>query len=195
MARRCAGGGEERPYRFYRHWEAFPRRWFDEAIRRLGWVEERNLIVERRVTGEDPGRRKTAAAELIAANPDVIVAAGLIDALPVRALTRTIPIVVISGWDLVEAGLADSLARPGGNVTGIVVLGGELDGKRLQLLHELMPGGDTDLDIGLRRKPEKHASHHRHRGVGTPTRTAGYREASKRGGRIRRRLCRRRSRP
>jgi len=119
--------------------DTFPRRWFDEGMRRLGWIEGRNLVVERRVTGEDPERRKTAAAELVAANPDVIVAAGTIDALPVLALTRTIPIVVIIGVDLVEAGLADSLARPGGNVTGMTVLGGELDGKRLELLRELVP--------------------------------------------------------
>ena len=64
---------------------------------RLGWVEGRNFTVERRLTGEDPERRKTAAAELIAADPDVIVAAGIIDALPVHAQTRTIPIVVIAG--------------------------------------------------------------------------------------------------
>jgi putative tryptophan/tyrosine transport system substrate-binding protein len=114
--------------------EAFPRRRFDEAMQRLGWIEGRNLVVERRVTGEDPERRKTAAAELVAANPDVIVAAGVPDALPVRAQTRTIPIVVIAGPDLVEAGLASSLARQGGNVTGMTVLAGELDGKRLELL-------------------------------------------------------------
>ena len=119
--------------------EAFPRRWFDEAMRRLGWVEGRNLIFERRVTGEDSVRRKTAAAELIAAKPDVIVAAGLIDVLPVHALTRTIPIVVVAGLDLVDAGLADSLARPGGNVAGMTILSQELDGKRLELLHELVP--------------------------------------------------------
>jgi ABC-type uncharacterized transport system substrate-binding protein len=119
--------------------EAYPRRDFDEALRRLGWIEGRNLVVERRVTGEDPERRKTAAAELIAANPDVIVAAGMIDALPVHALTPTLPIVVIGGSDLVEEGLAASLARPGGNVTGIVVLRGELDSKRLELLRELVP--------------------------------------------------------
>jgi putative tryptophan/tyrosine transport system substrate-binding protein len=119
--------------------EAFPRRWFDEAMRRLGWVEGRNLTVERRVTGQDAEARQTAAAELVAANPDIIVAAGTVDALPVRALTRTIPIVVISGFDLIEAGLAESLARPGGNVTGMTVLGGELDGKRLELLRELVP--------------------------------------------------------
>ena len=119
--------------------EAFPRQWFDEAMRRLGRVEGRNLIVERRVTGEDSVRRKTAAAELIAANPDVIVAAGLIDALPVHARTRTIPIVVVAGLDLVDAGLADSLARPGGNLAGMIILSQELDGKRLELLHELVP--------------------------------------------------------
>jgi putative ABC transport system substrate-binding protein len=119
--------------------EAYPHQSFDEAMRRLGWVEGRNLTVERRVTGGDPERRKAAAAELIAANPDVIVAAGILDALPVHAQTRSIPIVVITGRDLVETGLADSLAHPGGNVTGIANLGAELDGKRLQLLHELLP--------------------------------------------------------
>jgi putative ABC transport system substrate-binding protein len=119
--------------------ETFPRGDFFDALRRLGCVEGRNLVVERRVTGENPERRQTAAAELIAANPDVIVAAGLIDAMPVHALTRTMPIVVIGGPDLIEEGLADSLARPGGNVTGIAILRGELDGKRLELLRELVP--------------------------------------------------------
>jgi ABC-type uncharacterized transport system substrate-binding protein len=133
--------------------EAFPRRDFDEAMRRLGWIEGRNLVVERRVTGENAERRKTAAAELIGANPDVIVAAGTIDALPVHALTRTIPIVVIGGVDLIEAGLADSLARPGGNVTGMTVLGAELDGKRLELLHELMPAATQISVVAYRRLP------------------------------------------
>jgi putative tryptophan/tyrosine transport system substrate-binding protein len=79
--------------------EAYPRRWFDEAMQRLGWVEGRNLTVERRVTGGDPERRKTAAADLVAVNPDLIVAAGILDALPVHAQTRSIPIVVITGRD------------------------------------------------------------------------------------------------
>ena len=79
--------------------ELWPRRHFDEAMQRLGWAEGRNLTVERRVTGEDPERRKTAAAELVATNPDVIVAAGTLDAQTVLAMTRTIPIVVIRGQD------------------------------------------------------------------------------------------------
>jgi putative ABC transport system substrate-binding protein len=137
--------------------ESRPRRDFDEAMRRLGWVEGRNLTVERRVTGEDPERRKTAAAELIAANPDVIVALGMIDALPVHDVTRTIPIVVIGGTDLVEEGLADSLARPGGNVTGIVILRGELDGKRLELLRELVPAATRLSYLAYARLPRSAA--------------------------------------
>jgi putative ABC transport system substrate-binding protein len=119
--------------------EAFPRHYFDDAMRRLGWVEGGNLAVERRVTGESPDRRKAAAAELVAEHVDLIVAAGTVDARPLRMVTHTIPIVVISGSDLVEAGLVDSLARPGGNVTGIASLGGELDGKRFELLRALLP--------------------------------------------------------
>jgi len=137
--------------------DAYPRRDFDEAMRRLGWIEGRNLTVARRITGEDPERRKTAAAELIAANPDVIVSAGLIDALPVHALTRTIPIVVINGPDLVEEGLVQSLAHPGGNVTGIVTLRGELDGKRLELLHELVPAAARISYLAYSRLPRSRA--------------------------------------
>jgi putative ABC transport system substrate-binding protein len=133
--------------------EAYPRHGFDEAMRRLGWVEGHNLTVQRRITGENSERRKFAAAELIGANPDVIVAAGLIDALPVYALTRTIPIVVIGGTDLVEEGLANSLAHPGGNVTGIVVLRGELDAKRFELLHELVPAATRMSYLAYSRLP------------------------------------------
>jgi putative ABC transport system substrate-binding protein len=133
----------------------FPGRWFDEAMQRLGWIEGRNLVVERRVTSEDPEERKTAAAEVVATNPNVIVAAGIIDALPVHALTRTIPIVVISGVDLVEAGLAHALARPGGNVTGIVRLGAELDGKRLELLRELVPAATRISVLAYARMPRR----------------------------------------
>jgi len=122
-------------------------------MRHLGWVEGRNLAVERRITGENPERRKVAAAGLIAANPDVIVAAGLIDALPVHALTGTVPIVVIGGTDLVEEGLADSLAHPGGNVTGIVTLRGELDAKRFELLRELLPAATRMSYLAYSRLP------------------------------------------
>jgi ABC-type uncharacterized transport system substrate-binding protein len=131
--------------------EAFPRRYFDEAMQRLGWIEGSNLTVDRRVTGEDPARRSAAAAELVADRLDVIVAAGAIDARAVFAATRTIPIVVVAGTDLVEGGLVQSLARPGGNVTGTTILGGELDNKRLELLHELIPEATRVAVIGAAR--------------------------------------------
>ena len=128
--------------------EAFPRRYFDEAMRRLGWIEGRNLTVDRRVTGEDAEHRKMAAAELVSERPDVIVAAGTFDALPIFAATRTIPMVVITGADLVENGLVESLSHPGSNVTGTTVLGGELDGKRRELIHELLPSATRIGVIG-----------------------------------------------
>ena len=128
--------------------EAFPGRYFDEAMQRLGWIEGRNLTVDRRVTGEDADQRKTAASELVAERPDVIVAAGIFDALPVFAATRSIPIVVIVGADLVETGLVQSLSHPGTNVTGTTLLGGELDGKRLELLHEILPSATRIRVIG-----------------------------------------------
>jgi putative ABC transport system substrate-binding protein len=120
--------------------QAFPRRYFDEAMVRLGWVEGKNLTVDWRITGADPGARAQAARELVAARLDAIVAGGIGEARPLRAVSDTVPIVVIAGADLIQSGLAQSLARPGGNVTGITVIQQELDGKRLQLLHELLPG-------------------------------------------------------
>src|SRR5439155_14928340 len=119
--------------------DTIPSRYFDEAMARLGWVEGRNLTIERRVSGHDPARRAEVIDELVAAGPELIVTGGSTDALPLRAKTRDIPIVVIGGTDLIEAGLVESLARPGGNVTGLTVLGRELDGKRLELVRELMP--------------------------------------------------------
>jgi len=89
LARLCARSTQKRHIGFIVTGDLFPHHWFDEAMLRLGWVEGRNLVVERRVTGEDPERRKSAAVELIAAHPDVIVAARIIDAQPVHALTHT----------------------------------------------------------------------------------------------------------
>ncbi len=118
---------------------AFPRRYFDEAMARLGWIEGKNLIVDERITGADADARAQAARELVAARLDAIVAGGIGEARPLRAVSDTVPIVVVAGADLIQSGLAQSLARPGGNVTGVTVIQQELDGKRLQLLHELLP--------------------------------------------------------
>ena len=103
-----------------------------------GFVEGRNLVLEARIgtVAELPA----LAEELLAAKPDAILANGLMAIRAVRAHSNTVPIVgaFIDG-DPVAAGIAASLARPGGNVTGVVMLGPELDAKRLELLHQAVP--------------------------------------------------------
>ena len=89
----------------------FPRHYFDDEMRRLGWVEGQNLVVDWRVTGSDPQARAQIAAEVIASKPDVLVAGSDSDAEPLYALTRSIPLVVIGSSDLVGIGMAKSLAR------------------------------------------------------------------------------------
>src|SRR6516162_2744777 len=108
------------------HEETLPRHFFDEALARLGWVEGKNLAIERRFAGSTGEQMASAAAELVAWPPDVIVAMGTIDARPVLALTRTIAIVVVTSADPVAQGLGASLARPGGNVTGTALGNREL---------------------------------------------------------------------
>jgi len=116
-----------------------------EAIRRalgeLGYIEGRNIGIEYRYAEGKPERYPELAAELVRLKVDIIVVPG--GDIPIRAAknaTKTIPIVMVGqGLDPVEAGLIESLARPGGNVTGITNLGTELGGKRLELLKEVVP--------------------------------------------------------
>ena len=106
-------------------------------LRKQGYVEGSNLIVERR-TGTT-AQLPALARELVDLKPDVIIAGGAAIAAA-RTATDTIPIVMsYSGEDPVAAGFAASVARPGGNVTGLVIWSPELDAKRLQLLHEAVP--------------------------------------------------------
>ena len=104
-------------------------------LAKLGFVEGRNLVFDGRVGEPDalPGLMR----ELLAARPDAVVAIG--QALAAAgAATRAVPIVGF-GSDPIELGLAQSYARPGGNVTGVVILANELEGKRLSILHEAVP--------------------------------------------------------
>jgi len=106
-------------------------------LAKLGFVEGRNLIVDERAGGADAVDR--LARELVQDKPDAIIAIGG-DAIGAASrATSTVPIVVFGALPRGEAAPA-SLARPGGNVTGVVILGPELDGKRLELLHEAVPG-------------------------------------------------------
>ncbi len=111
------------------------------ALRDLGYIEEQNITTEYRYGEGKPARYPELAAELVRLKVDIIVVAG--GDPPIRAAknaTKTIPIVMVGvGPDPVEAGLVESLARPGGNVTGLTLLTGELGGKRLELLKEAVP--------------------------------------------------------
>jgi putative ABC transport system substrate-binding protein len=130
------------------HEDTLPRHFFDEALARLGWVEGKNLVIERRFGGIGGEQIASAAAELVAWHPDVIVALGTIDARPVLALTRAIPIVVLISADPVGQGLGASLARPGGNVTGTALGNSELVPKLLELARDLVPAAQSVSVLG-----------------------------------------------
>ena len=111
------------------------------GLRELGYVEGRNLVIEYRSADGRAERFPDLATELVRLNVDLIVAGGTPAALAARHVTSTVPIVMASSGDPVFAGLVASLARPGGNVTGLHATAPPgLAGKRLQLLKELVPG-------------------------------------------------------
>ncbi len=109
-------------------------------LAKLGFVEGRNLSVQV-FSADDAYERLTAlAVELVATKPDVIIAVAPVAIRAARAATSTIPIVMAyGGEDPVAAGWAQSYTRPGGNITGVVLLNPELEGKRLHLLHDTFP--------------------------------------------------------
>src|SRR5215813_10921600 len=110
------------------------------ALRDLGYIEGKNIAIESRFAEGKPNRLPALADELVRLKVEVIVAGGTNDARAAQNATKTIPIVMAGiGIDPVEAGLVESLARPGGNVTGITNLSTELGGKRLELFKEAGP--------------------------------------------------------
>jgi putative ABC transport system substrate-binding protein len=111
-----------------------------QGLRERGWVAGQNITFEDRTTVGSNSRLPDVAAELVRLRVDVIVTWGTTTALAAKKATRTIPIVTAAGNDPVEMGLAASLARPGGNVTGLTTSGRELIGKRIELLKETLPG-------------------------------------------------------
>jgi putative tryptophan/tyrosine transport system substrate-binding protein len=113
---------------------------FLQGLRDLGYVEGRNLVIEYRSAEGKPERLPALATELIALKVDVIVAPNTPAALAAKQATRTLPIVFIGAREPVTSGLVTSVARPGGNVTGLSVLSTELVGKWLELLKQAVPG-------------------------------------------------------
>ena len=113
---------------------------FRQGLRDLGYVEGRNLVIEYRDAEGTLERLPALAAELVALKVDVILAASTPQALAAKQATGTLPIVFAAADDAVGSGLVTSLARPGGNVTGLSFLAPELVGKRLELLKQAIPG-------------------------------------------------------
>src|SRR6266481_8218409 len=114
---------------------------FRQGLRELGYVEGKNFVIKWRYAEGKLDRFPELAAELVRLKVDIIVVSGgTIHVQAAKNATKTIPIVMMGpGADPVEAGLIESLARPGGNVTGLTLLNRELGGKRLELLKEAVP--------------------------------------------------------
>ena len=121
-------GGKDQP-----HLESFK-----QGLRERGYTEGQNIILEYRYAEGNQERLADLAAELVREKVDVIVTTATISALAARRVTQTLPIVMTSGNPL-ATGLADSLAKPGGNVTGLTVMPFDLSVKRLELLKESFP--------------------------------------------------------
>src|ERR1700742_2813951 len=110
------------------------------GLKELGYVEGKNLIVERRYAEGNAERFKGFAAEMVKLDVDAIIVVTTPAAMAARNETKTIPIVHPAAIDPVGTGLIASLAHPGGNVTGLAVLNGETSAKRVELLQEIIPG-------------------------------------------------------
>jgi putative tryptophan/tyrosine transport system substrate-binding protein len=113
---------------------------FQEGLRDLGYTEGKNIIVEYRYGDGESGRIRVAAGELVQSNIDVLVTGAASATSIAKAATRRIPIVMAAVSDPVSLGLVSSLARPGGNITGLSTLSPEISGKRLEILKATIPG-------------------------------------------------------
>jgi putative ABC transport system substrate-binding protein len=145
----AAGAQEPKPGKMVRIGRLSPLsaetdRPFVDALRRgmrdLGWVDGRNFTIESRFAEGRPDRLAELAAELVRQRVDIIVTGSNPGALAAKKATGAIPIVMVTTGDPVGGGLVASLARPGGNVTGVTASGQELSAKRLELLKEVVPG-------------------------------------------------------
>lgn len=115
-------------------WEVFRK-----TLRERAWIEGQNLVIEERWMRGDARRAAELAADLVSLNPDVIVASASTQVEALRRVTRTIPIIFVVHADPVGAGHVASLARPGGNITGLSQLMTDVSAKMFQLLHEAVP--------------------------------------------------------
>jgi len=127
---------------------------FRQGLRELGYAEGRNIIiVEARYTDARPERLADITAELVSRKVDIIVAGGGQSIRAAQKATKTIPIVMMAVSDAVMLGFVDSLARPGGNITGLTTQAPELGGKRLELLKEVAPKLSSVAVLGDHNSP------------------------------------------
>ena len=113
---------------------------FHQGLQQLGWTVGRNVQIDYRWGAGDADRIRKFAAELVALAPDVILSTGSPSAAALQQATRTVPIVFVTVVDPVSSGFVDSLARPGGNITGFSLYEYSISGKWLELLKEIAPG-------------------------------------------------------
>ena len=123
---------------------------FGQELSKLGWIEGKNIAFEYRFAENKPERMPELAAELVRLKVDLIVTTGDGPTFGAKKATTTIPIVMATGSDPVAQGFVDSLARPGGNVTGLSTLATELNTKRLEILKDAVPKLSR---VGLLRTP------------------------------------------
>jgi ABC-type uncharacterized transport system substrate-binding protein len=132
---------------------------FRQEMSKLGWIEGKNITIEYRFSEQKPERAVDLVADLVRVKVDLILVTGTVTALAAKRATSTIPIVMANVGDPVAAGLVASLARPGGNVTGLSALATELNTKRLEILKDavpklarvglLQPSGATDFQLKM----------------------------------------------
>jgi len=113
---------------------------FRQGLRDLGYIEGKNILVEYRYAEGKLDRAPALVAELVQLKVDVLVATFLPGIRAAKEATKMIPIVIVTGVDPVATGIVESLARPGGNITGLTTLARDLSGKRLELFKEAVPG-------------------------------------------------------
>jgi putative ABC transport system substrate-binding protein len=123
---------------------------FRQELRKLGWIEGKNITIEYRFAEKKDERLPELAADLVQLKVDLIVVASTLPALAAKSATTTIPIVMTNAGDPVAAGLVASLARPGGNITGNSGLSTQLNTKRLEVLKDAIPRLSR---VGLLRPP------------------------------------------
>jgi putative ABC transport system substrate-binding protein len=126
---------------------------FQQGLRELGYVEGKTLVVEHRYAEGSEERLKAYVAELLQLKVELIVTPGISVVRAIQQATKTVPIVMIVTEDPVAAGLVESLARPGGNITGLTRLTTELSGKRLELFKEALPALSLVGVLGDARSP------------------------------------------